>query len=327
MLAGLVLLAAMSGAAVAVTLAGSQIQRAPISGLSVPEQPHPAAHDAERGPDIPPVVNVLLVGLDSRDGLTSQQRDELSSGDFAGARADTIMLAQLRTDGSAGALLSFPRDLKVTRCDGSVGRINAAYEIGQRDGEGGSCLVETVHDLSGIAVHHYVELDFAGFVDVIDALGGLELCLPQALRDERAGLDLAAGCQHVDSTQALAFVRARSIDDDFGRIERQQQLLKALLDETTAAGLGSDVPRTVRVLRQVSEAVRADEDLGLGLMRDLATSMHHLGSERLATYHVPADPQMIGGVAYVIQRDEEAAELYGQFRDSSVLDKAAAAAD
>lgn len=323
-------LAAAGGVAVAAYefVGPGQVERATIEGLVAVEQPPFATEGARPGEDepagVPAILNVLLVGLDSRENLSEEERIELSSGDFEGSRADTIMLAQLRTDGSAGALLSIPRDLKVTRCDGSAGRINAAYTIGeQATGEGGSCLVRTVTDLTGIPVNHYVEADFAGFVEVIDTLGGVELCPREPLYDRKAGLDLEAGCQHVDSVQALAFARARSIDDDFGRMERQQQLLKALLDETTEGGLGSDITRTVRVLRRVADAVRADEGLGLGTMRDLATGMRGLGSERLATYQVPSDPQTIGGVAYVLAREDEAEALYETFRDGTVLATAA----
>lgn len=332
-LAGVLVLVAAAGAA-AFVYAGSQVERATIEGLAAPDGPDRPAEVVE-APDepeptpLPAVMNVLLVGLDSREGLTEEERVELSSGgDVEGARADTIILAQLRTDGSAGALLSFPRDLRVTRCDGSVGRINGAYEVGQEQGgEGGSCLVRTVSEVSGIDVHHYVELDFAGFVEVIDALGGVELCLDEPLHDRKAGLDLDAGCQHVDSDQALAFARARSIDDDFGRMERQQQLLRALLDETTAGGLGSDLGRTVRVLREIRGALRADDGLGFGTMRDLATGMRGLDSDHLLTYHVPADPQTIGGVAYVVEREAEADDLYEQFRDGTVLAQAGASAN
>lgn len=324
----------LAGAAVASAyqFGPGQVERAEIKGLVPAAQPQVvlAEPQARAEPDAPPppaILTVLLVGLDSREGLSEEERRELSSGDFEGSRADSIMLAQLRTDGSAGALLSIPRDLRVTRCDGSVGRINAAFSIGERLGEeGGSCLVSTVHDLTGIGVNHYVELDFAGFVEVIDALGGVELCPPEPLFDTKAGLDLEAGCQHVDSVQALAFARARSIDDDFGRMQRQQQLVKALLDETTAGGFGSDVTRTVRVLRRVADAVRTDDGLGLTTMRDLAVGMQGLGSDRLVTYQVPSDPRTVGGIAYVIAREDEAESLYSSFRDGTVLSKAAAQA-
>jgi LCP family protein required for cell wall assembly len=125
--------------------------------------------------------------------------------------------------GGRTALLAFPRDLLVTRCDGSTGRINVAEAIG-----GPSCLVQTVRELSGIDVQHYLRVTFGGFVDVVDAVGGVELCLEEPIDDRDAGIDLPAGCQVLEGPDALGYVRVRKIDDDLGRIQRQQRFLQAL---------------------------------------------------------------------------------------------------
>lgn len=159
-------------------------------------------------------LHVLITGSDSREGLTAEERIALTTGSAGGERADTIIL--LTVHGGRAGMLSFPRDLSVERCDGSVGRINGALAIG-----GPTCLVETVHRVSGIRAHHHVTVTFGGFRDVVDAVGGVELCLDGPIRDRSAGIDLPAGCQVLDGAEALGFVRVRMIDSDLARIQRQ----------------------------------------------------------------------------------------------------------
>jgi LCP family protein required for cell wall assembly len=171
------------------------------------------------GPTRP--MHVLVVGSDSRDELTDEQRRELSTGSAEGDRTDTIFV--LSVQGTRAAMLAFPRDLWVTRCDGSAGRINVAEDIG-----GATCLVRTVRDVSGLDVQHYVRVTFGGFVDIVDAVGGVELCLEDPINDRDAGIDLPAGCQVLEGPDALGYVRVRKIDDDLGRIQRQQTFLQAL---------------------------------------------------------------------------------------------------
>lgn len=148
-----------------------QIDRSFVAGL--------IRSDSEATASAPKLVNVLVVGNDSRDGLTRAQIRSFGTGEAEGNRTDSIMLVQLEVDGPGrGAVLSFPRDLLTTRCDGTSGRINAAYGIGvERDGDGPSCVVQTVSSLTGVDIHHYVEVSFAGFLEVVDALGGVGLYL------------------------------------------------------------------------------------------------------------------------------------------------------
>src|SRR5699024_6111898 len=133
-------------------------------------------------------------------------------------------LVQLDPRRDGAAMMSFPRDLRVERCNGSTGKINAAYAIGEGTDVGGpSCLVQTVNELTDIPIHHYVEVDLAGFIDVVEALDGVSMYLDQPITDRYAGVDFPAGCVTMDGAAALGFVRARNIDNDFGRIARQQR--------------------------------------------------------------------------------------------------------
>jgi len=258
-------------------------------------------------------LHVLITGSDSREGLSAQERIELTTGGAAGERADTILL--LTVDGGRAGLLSFPRDLSVVRCDGSVGRINAALSIG-----GSSCLVETVRALTGIPIHHHVTVTFGGFREVVDAVGGVELCLEQPLRDRSAGIDLPAGCQVLDGPDALGYVRVRKVDSDLARIGRQQSFLRALAGELSSPSLIVRPWRLVPAVTGVARAVRVDEQLGpVGLVR-IAVGVRALAGDDVFSATVPADGfRAPSGAALLRIREAEAAALFLGFADGSLL--------
>lgn len=265
------------------------------------------------------IVNVLAIGTDSRDGLSDDELRELGTERAGGQRTDTIMLVQLDLDRDEVRLLSFPRDLLVTRCDGSRGRINGAYAIGEQDGRGGpTCLVETVTELTDVAIHHFVEVDFAGFINVVDALDGVSMWLEEPLEDEYAGIDLSAGCVTMDGPTALGYVRSRHADDsgDFGRIERQQQFLNTVLDEAVSMGTVVNPARLFRLVNSAAKAVETDEGLGLREMNRLAYSLRNLDAEAMDVYTVPGRNRRIDGAWLVVSRDEQAEQLYEAFRDA-----------
>lgn len=290
------------------------ITRVDVPGLVAPGEP------VESLEEITEILNVLVVGDDSRDGLTDEQLVALGTERVAGGRTDTVMLLQLDPAREHAAVLSFPRDLLVTRCDGSDGRINAAYGIGESNGTGGAaCLVDTVTDFTGIPINHYVEVNFAGFIDVVDVLGGVTMYIEEpGIVDRYAGLDLDAGCQTLDGTQALGFVRARKIDNDFGRMARQQRFVRELVSEIVSAGTLVNVPRMFAIVDAAGRAVETDSDLSLSVMRRLAFSLRNLSAERLDTRVVPAVPRTIGGAAMVVAREEEAEELFAAFREGTI---------
>ena len=264
-------------------------------------------------------LHVLVVGSDSRADLTREERNELSTGSAEGERTDTIFLLSVK--GGNAALLAFPRDLMVRRCDGSEGRINAAVQI---DGPG--CLVQTVRDLSGIPVHHYVEVTFGGFRDVVDAIGGVELCLENAINDRDAGIDLPAGCQTLDGRDALGYVRVRKIDDDFGRIGRQQVFMRALASEIAQPSTLLNPPRLIDLSNEVGDAVATDRGMGMIPLARLAWGGRGLAAGQAATHVVPADPGRTSGGADVLYvRQAEAEAIFAGFRDGSVFDTEPAA--
>jgi LCP family protein required for cell wall assembly len=288
--------------AVALTvLATVRMNRVEVAGLA-----------AGNGP-----MNVLVVGSDSREGLTRRQRRELGTGHFEGARTDTILLLQV--NGGQAAMLSFPRDLVVQRCDGTTGRINVAYATG-----GPSCLAETITETSGIPVTHYLEVSFLGFHDIVNAVGGVEICLKRPISDVDAHIDLPAGCQVLDGKQALGYVRVRKIDNDLGRIGRQQQFLKELAAEVAKPSTVLNPVRLVATTNAVAGALTVDRGFGpLDLLR-LGAAARDIAGGDYPALAVPAVPGFLGG-ASVLTPTAEADAVYAEFRDGTAVQRGGAA--
>lgn len=259
-------------------------------------------------------LNVLVVGTDSREGFTPDQLQALGTEAVSGRRTDTIFLVS--TSGGRAAMLSFPRDLLVTRCDGTRGRINSAYTTG-----GPTCLAETVGRLTGIGLDGYLEVDLFGLSRIVDAAGGVPICLDQPLVDRPAGADLPAGCGVLDGRTALGYVRARHADasGDLGRIARQQRFLAALGQEVISPSTLINVPRLLRVTAAAGSSVTADRRLGpIDLVR-IARGAKGLAGGGLAAHTVPTRPRTIGGAELLVPDEEGAAALFAQFQDGSIL--------
>lgn len=291
------------GGILALRLSGS-IQRVPVATLS--------------GSGGRP-LHLLVTGSDSREGLSPEEQVELGTGSAEGDRTDSIFLLTLA--GGRAGILAFPRDLYVTRCDGSNGRINAALSIGGPD-----CLVDTIEALSGIGIDHYLTVSFGGFRDIVDAVGGVDVCVDKDLVDPFAGIHILAGCQTLTGRQALGFVRTRKLDNDLERIKRQQQFLAALAKKLATPATVLRPGTAFAVTGAVGRALTADEGLGLLDLFRLANGARGLAGGAAVTATVPASGATIGGAA-VLQVDQAAAgALFASFRDGSVLDQAAAGA-
>ncbi|MBD8868715.1 LCP family protein [Nocardioides donggukensis] len=168
--------------------------------------------DAER-PDEQDGTTYLVVGSDSREDLSEEQRKELGTGGASGQRTDTIML--LHVGSGPNLLMSIPRDSIVDIPGNGTQKVNAAYAFG-----GPKLLVRTIEQNTGIRVDHYVEIGFGGFVDVVDAVGGIEICPEKKMVDKQANLDVAKGCQEADGVTALGYARSRKTDAQYGDITR-----------------------------------------------------------------------------------------------------------
>lgn len=179
-------------------------------------------------------TNILLVGSDSRTGLTSQQGHDLGTGGTnvtAGtAHTDSIMLLHLPDSGEP-TLVSIPRDSYVSIPGHGRNKINASFAFG-----GAPLLIQTVEGATGLRVDGYMEIGFAGFAGVVDAVGGVRMCLPQAVKDDKAHIDLPAGCQTLDGTNALGYVRSRHAfaAGDLARAQHQREFLAALMSKVAS---------------------------------------------------------------------------------------------
>lgn len=176
-----------------------------------------------------PGTTWLIVGTDSRDGLTQEEKDKLATGDSEGARTDTVMLAHLPRSGQP-MLISIPRDLYVPIPGMGSHKINAAFNDG-----GPQLLVQTIESLSGMRIDHYAEIGFGGFDRLVDAVGGVQMCLDRPLNDPKAGLKLPAGCQELNGAQALGLVRTRAFPNaDLERVVNQRKFFTALMQKASS---------------------------------------------------------------------------------------------
>ena len=178
--------------------------------------------DGDR-PSDQPGTTYLLVGSDSREGLTKEERKELSTGNAGGGRTDTIML--LHTGSGPNLLLSLPRDSIVDIPGHGTTKINAAYAFG-----GPQLLVQTIEQNTGIRVDEYVEIGMGGVAGIVDAVGGIEVCPKANMKDKLAGLNIKKGCQEVDGKTALAYARSRHTSGigDIDRVRRQREVVSAV---------------------------------------------------------------------------------------------------
>ena len=191
-----------------------------------------ALHDYDGRPAAASGTNWLIVGSDSREGLSDEEVKDLHLGKVGGRRTDTIILLH-KPESGAPTLVSLPRDSYVPIPGHGRDKLNAAYAFG-----GAPLLAQTVETVTGLRIDHYAEVGFGGFVGMTDAVGGVELCPKRNIRDHKSGLNVAKGCQEMDGATALAYVRARYFDPqgDLGRVQRQQEFLGAVFDEAVEPG-------------------------------------------------------------------------------------------
>ncbi|MFL6111173.1 MAG: LCP family protein [Catenulispora sp.] len=244
--------------------------------------PASAAHGA---------MNVLLIGSDSRDGANSQYGDQNS-----GARSDTTMLLHVAGDRKSATVASIPRDTMVqlpscTEPNGTVatpqlGMFNSAFAIG-----GAACTVKTVESISGLTIDHVLAVDFTGFKNIVDAIGGVPVTLDKAVNDPDSHLNLPAGTTVVNGEQALAFVRARhdlGNGSDIGRMGRQQQFLNAALDTLTSDGTLNDPAKLYKVLDAATKALTTDPGLGsLSALASFASDLKQVPRADITYLTVP----------------------------------------
>lgn len=259
----------------------------------------------------------LVVGSDSRAGL-----DDLEGfGDFSGARGDVVMLVQVDPDGAGVTMLSLPRDLWVSIPGHGENRINAAYAFG-----GPSLMVETIKSNFDIPINHYVEIDFVGFQALVDELGGITIDFPNPARDAKSGLDVPAGTQTLNGSQALAYARSRhyqelqngswrSVDaNDIGRTGRQQEVMRALLARLKSP---SSITEAGNLASSVSRHMTIDSNLAESSVASMVWDFRGIITGSIEGMTLPTTGATIRGSSVQLAKDPEASEMLAGFRSGT----------
>lgn len=222
-------------------------------------------------------TNWLVVGSDSRSNMTAAQKDQYHTGSDQGQRTDTILLLHY---GSSGPdLISIPRDSYVTipaYTDSSgkahsagKNKVNAAYDLG-----GAPLLTKTVEMATGVRIDHYMEIGFLGVVDVVNAVGGVHLCLDAPVKDSHSGANLPAGCQNLNGQQSLALIRTRYslANSDISRMANQQKFVSALAKAALRPGVEYNPFTLYPFLNATLNSIAVDNGTGLS---DLVSMSSH----------------------------------------------------
>ncbi len=269
--------------------------------------------DAEPDGDRPgdqPGATYLVVGSDSREGLTEEERQDLSTGNAEGDRTDTIML--LHTGDGPTTLVSLPRDSPVDIPGEGTNKINAAYSFG-----GPELLVETVEQNTGIRVDGYVEIGLGGFVNIVDALGGVEICPEDAIEDKKAGLNIESGCQEADGPTALGYARTRKFAiADLQRVQNQREVVSSIADEAASPWTLLNPWRYFSLANSGSDSLRIGEDVGPIDLARFAWAMGEVsGGGKTCTV-----PLAAGDATWDEERSDQLFELIIEDRTDDISD-------
>ena len=263
----------VAGVAAAYTHLQGNIASADVTKL-LGVRPTKAPPANPNDPNAGKAVNILLIGSDNRSG-----QDGAIGGVVAGMRSDTAIVLHISADRTRIEAVSIPRDSLVqlpvcersdgTRSQAQLGMFNAAFAYGAQSGkvsDAAACTIRTVEQTTGVFIDHFVVVDFAGFITMVNALGGVPICIPNAMDSPDAGLQVSAGLQTLDGPTALAFARARKgpgLGDgsDTGRIVRQQKLLAATVKAARSKNLLTDIPELVRFLDAATSSITTDPEL------------------------------------------------------------------
>ena len=274
-------------------------------------------------------LNYLLVGSDTREGLTKEQMKVLRVGSTktaAGGRSDTMFLIHISKARDKAMIVSLPRDSLVTipahrSSDGTKdiaaakSKINAAFAWG-----GAPLLIETVELATNLRIDHYIEVNFAGFARIVDALGGIEVCTKKDIDDPKSHLVLAAGVHTLNGIESLKYVRTRGIDGlgDIGRMQRQQQFMSSVLRKATSTGVLLNPIKLVNFFNAAISTVKTDSGLNESDLLTLAKQLRNLSASKVRTLTVPIDNPnaYAAGVGSVVTWDSVLAEeLFQRLRD------------
>jgi LCP family protein required for cell wall assembly len=266
----------------------------------IPEaaRPAPASPTAE-GVDGDPVT-FLLVGSDSREVA--------ADGEAPGARSDAIMIARAEADRKHAQIVSIPRDTWVDIPGYGMNKINASYAFG-----GPSLLIQTVEQLTGVRIDHFVAIDFAGLAEVTEAMGGVDVYVAETT--ENKGHVFEKGWNHITGADVRWYLGQRYglPGGDFDRVKRQQQFLKAIMNQLISSDTFGDLGRLDRTLRAVGSSVAVDDGLSNTGMLSLAYSMRNLDKSGVDYFTMPDAGTGMEGPASVVYIDETNADRMWEY--------------
>ncbi len=286
-------------------------------------------------PDKPTsALNYLLVGSDTRNGLTKEQSKILRVGttkSAAGARSDTMLLVHISKARDKATIISIPRDSLVTIpahesslykgriVAAAQGKINAAFAWG-----GAPLLIQTIEQETNVKIDHYVEIGFAGFANMVDALGGIQVCSKKDINDPKSHLVMSAGIHTLDGIEALKYVRTRDFDGmgDLGRMQRQQQFMSAVLRKVTSTGVLLNPIKLVNFFNAAIATVQTDSELNRNDLIVLAKQLKNLSPSKVRTLTIPLGNAnaRVAGLGSVVTWDSVLApDLFNRLREDLPL--------
>ena len=280
-------------------------------------------------------VNYLVVGSDTREGLTRAEIKRLKVGGTkvaAGKRSDTMLLIHISKKRDKAAIISIPRDTYAlipehTNSQGKVipashSKLNSAFNWG-----GAPLLIDTFEQMSGLRIDHYIEVNFVGFVRMVDALGGVEICTKKDIDDPKSHLVLPAGRHILDGVDSLKYVRTRQFDGlgDLGRMKRQQEFAGAMLRKATSAGVLLNPVTMLDFINSALDSVVTDQGLNQGDLLTLGKQLRNLSASNVRTLTIPLkyyNYSKNGVSAAVLWDPVLAPELFERIKnDDALLDK------
>ena len=252
--------------------------------------------------------NALLVGSDSREGLTEEEQLAFGAEEVGGQRADTIILAHVDPSNNRVTMIQFPRDLYVPIDGGYSNKINTALM------DGPAPLVRTIEDLTGLDINHYAQVNIAGFRDIVDAIGGVEICIPDPIPfDPKTGIEVPeeeTGMVKFDGERALRFVRSRNYaSGDFERIANQQKFMSAALNKVTSTSTFFRPKRIIDLYNAVGDNLVIDEGTKLSRLLSIAKRLRSFDPETYEAYIVPNLGTTTNEAGSVVLPDEEAMQV------------------
>jgi LCP family protein required for cell wall assembly len=259
--------------------------------------------------------NWLITGSDSRQGLTGKQERQLATGrGIGGHRSDTVMLLHIPSNGGPSVLVSLPRDSYLPIPGFGSNKLNAAYAFG-----GPKLLAKTVQNATGLQINHYMEIGFGGLVNVVNAVGGVHICLPSNLDDPASGLHLKKGCHNLDGAQALGFVRTRHLfaTQDLQREQDQRVFIKALLSKMTSPGTLVNPFATLPAAFGATGALTVDRGTQLYQLIRVAFALRH---PQTTTVPIGASEVVAAGDV-LIWNHTEASRLFDALKNDQPVPK------